>query len=389
MPIYQALGSIPRKRHIAHPNPAGGLYYEQLMGNKGFTGPASLLYHIHHPSSMLSYRHLRDWKLEAEDQPHAIRNRHLRTSKLASGGSIALDRTPMLFNGEVSVLFAVVTQNDDFFYRNAGGDEVVFVSEGSGVLESQFGDLAFKQGDYVVIPRGILHRWRFDSLPARALVFDSVGYIRWPKRYINERGQLVEGAPFSERDIRLPAYTEARDEKGEFRIVIKQPAAYTEVVLDHHPCDVVGWDGFYYPWAFSIYDFEPIVGAIHQPPPIHQTFQGDGFVMCSFCPRPFDFHPEAIVTPYVHSNVMSDEVLFYASSEFMSRKGIEYGSITLHPDGIPHGPHPGRYGTIEGLGGAQATNEYAVMIDTLRPLKVAKQALTIEDEDYPRSWIGA
>ncbi|MCC7479549.1 homogentisate 1,2-dioxygenase [bacterium] len=389
MPIYHSLGEFPRKRHIAFPNPQGGFYYEQLMGNKGFTGPASLLYHIHHPSSMLSYGHLRDWKLEADDAPHALRNRHLRTSQLTTGGSIVLDRTPILFNSEVAILFAVVNQNDDFFYRNASGDEVCFVSEGSGTLESQFGELKFRQGDYVVVPRGILHRWRFDALPSRVLIFDSVGYVRWPKRYVNERGQFVEGAPFSERDIRRPVYTAPRDEMGEYRIVIKHSNAITEMFLDHHPCDVVGWDGYYYPWAFSIYDFEPIVGAIHQPPPIHQTLQGDGFVTCSFCPRPFDFHPEAIVTPYVHSNVMSDEVLFYASSEFMSRKGIEYGSITLHPDGIPHGPHPGRFGTIESLGGAKATNEYAVMIDTLRPLKVAKQALSIEDQDYPRSWIGA
>jgi homogentisate 1,2-dioxygenase len=299
-----------------------------------------------------------------------------------------LERVPLLFNGEVAVLFVIADRNDDFFYRNASGDEIVYISEGGGILESQYGELPVKQGDYVIIPRGILHRWRFAGFPAKLLIFDSVGYVRWPKRYYNERGQLVEGAPFSERDVRIPMELKFYDEKGEFRIIVKRGGELSEMYLDHHPFDVVGWDGYYFPWAFSIYDFEPITGAIHQPPPIHQTFQGDGFVVCSFCPRPFDYHPQAVVTPYVHSNVMSDEVIFYASAEFMSRKGIEYGSITLHPDGVPHGPHPGRYGTIEMLGSSR-TDEYAVMIDTLRPLRPTRQAASIEDPDYPLSWLGA
>ena len=218
----------------------------------------------------------------------------------------------------------------------------MYVSEGEGVLETQMGELPFRTGDYLVIPRGILHRYRFAARPTGCLVIESAGYIRTPKRYRNEHGQLLEQAPYSERDIRRPERLTAHDEKGEFRMVVKKENRLTEFVLDHHPFDVVGWDGYYYPWAFNIDDFEPRVGRLHLPPPVHQTFEGDGFVVCSFCPRPYDFDRTAMPVPYNHSNVMSDEVLYYANSEFMSRKGIEYGSVTLHPDGIPHGPHPGR-----------------------------------------------
>jgi homogentisate 1,2-dioxygenase len=259
------------------------------------------------------------------------------------------------------------------------------VVEGKGVLETVFGDLPFQQGDYVVIHRNITHRWRFDlATPAKLLVFESRGHIRFPTRYKNNFGQLLEGAPFSERDIRRPTELRPRDEMGDFPILVKQYNAINELVLDHHPLDVVGWDGYYYPWIFNIHDFEPIVGRIHQPPPVHQTFQGDGFVICSFCPRPYDFDANAVPAPYNHSNVDSDEVLFYASSEFMSRKGIEYGSITHHPDGLPHGPHPGR---TEASIGAKYTNELAVMMDSFKPLKVAKAAMTIEDPNYHKSWL--
>jgi homogentisate 1,2-dioxygenase len=266
------------------------------------------------------------------------------------------------------------------------GDEVVYVGEGSGILETQFGDLPYRQGDYLVIHRHILHRFRMNPDPHRLVIFESKGHIRTPRRYRNEHGQLVEGAPYSERDIRIPRELRTIDETGDFPILVKQYEGLTELILDHHPCDVVGWDGYFYPWAFNIDDFEPIVGRIHQPPPVHQTFQGDGFVICSFCPRPFDFDPNAVPAPYNHSNVDSDEVLYYASSEFMSRKGIEYGSITLHPDGIPHGPHPGR---AEASIGAKETRELAVMMDTFRPLHVAKQALPVEDAGYFKSWIEA
>ena len=384
MPIYHHLGSLPKKRHLAFRNADGGLYPEELVGNKGFTGPASLLYHLRAPTAVRSVRPFREVRYAAEDRG-ALRCRHLRTANLATGPSAVLDRVPLLFNADVALLLARPERDDAFFYRNAQGDELVYVSEGGGALESAFGELAFRAGDYVVIPRGILHRWRFHEKPVRLLVIESAGYVRTPKRYRNEHGQLLEGAPYSERDLRRPERLVTKDETGEFLLLVKSGDALTEVALAHHPFDVVGWDGYYYPWAFSIHDFEPRVGRVHLPPPVHQTFEGDGFVVCSFCPRPYDFDPEAVPAPYNHANVMSDEVLYYANAEFMSRKGVEYGSITLHPDGLPHGPQPGR--TEESIG-AKWTNELAVMVDTFRPLRVAKAALAVEDADYQSSWLG-
>ena len=382
MPVYHTLGRIPRKRHLAFRKPDGGLYSEQLMGNEGFTGPASLLYHIHPPTTVLGVRRLCELVWQA-DPDRTLRHRHFRTAALAEGGSPTLDRIPLLFNSDIGLLFARPDKADAHFYRNAQADEVVYVGEGSGVLETQFGDLPYRKGDYLVIHRGILHRYHLGAEPHRLLIFESRGYIRTPKRYRNEFGQIVEGAPYSERDFRRPTELKTHDVREEFRLVIKQYDGLNEFTIDHHPCDVVGWDGMFYPWAFNIADFEPIVGRVHQPPPVHQTFQGDGFVICSFCPRPYDFDPEAVPAPYNHSNVDSDEVLYYASSEFMSRKGIEYGSITHHPDGIPHGPHPGR---AEASIGAKETNELAVMMDSFRPLHIAQAALAIEDPNYYRSW---
>jgi homogentisate 1,2-dioxygenase len=295
---------------------------------------------------------------------------------------------PLLFNADVAMLYVAPDEQDPHFYKNAQADEIVYVSKGSGVLESAFGDLPYREGDYLIIHRGITHRYRLAQAdgPSQFLIIESRGHVRWPKRYRNEFGQLIEGAPYSERDIRRPAGLRPVDQMGDFRILAKQYDGLSEIILDHHPFDVVGWDGYYYPWAFNIHDFEPIVGRVHQPPPVHQTFQGDGFVVCSFCPRPFDFDANALPAPYNHSNVDSDEVLFYASSEFMSRKGIEYGSVTHHPDGIPHGPHPGR---AEASIGAKFTNELAVMMDSFRPLKIAKPALAIEDPLYHKSWVDA
>ena len=382
MAFYHTLGQLPRKRHIAFRKPDGGLYSEHLMGNEGFTGPSALLYHIHPPTIVKSVRKLRDITWEP-DPDRALRHRHVRTRALPKGGSPTLDRIPLLFNADIGMLWVEPDRVDEHFYRNAQADEVVYLAEGEGRLETQFGFLPIHAGDYVVIPRGIMHRYRFTAAP-KMLCFESRGYIRTPTRYRNVYGQLVEGAPYSERDFRRPAELTTIDQKGDFPIVIKQYHAITEMVSDHHPFDVVGWDGYFYPYAFSIHDFEPIVGRIHQPPPVHQTFQGDGFVICSFCPRPFDFHPEAVPAPYNHSNVDSDEVLYYASSEFMSRKGIEYGSITHHPDGLPHGPHPGR---AEASIGAKETKELAVMMDSFRPLHVAKAVLGAEDPDYFRSWL--
>lgn len=383
MPIYHRLGEIPRKRHAIFKQPDGSLYPEQLMGNKGFVGISSLLYHLRPPTQVKAVSTLKSVALEAAEAP-PLRHRHFRALRLGATGSAVLDRVPLLFNRDIASYFIEPDAEDDFFYRNAQGDEVVYVSEGSGVLESQFGNLPFREGDYLVIPRGVLHRYRYAEGRVRFLVMESYGMIRTPKRYRNEHGQLTENAPFSERDLRLPEELVTHDEEGEFRVIVKQYDALSELTLAHHPFDVVGWDGYFYPWALNIHDFEPRVGRFHLPPPIHQTFEGDGFVICSFCPRPYDFDPEAVPAPYNHSNVMSDEVLYYASSEFMSRKGIEYGSLTLHPDGLPHGPHPGR---AEASIGQQGTDELAVMFDTFRPLYVAKPLLEVEDPDYITSWL--
>lgn len=383
MPFYQRMGSIPKKRHIQHKKPEGGIYQEHLMGNYGFVGPASLLYHIHPPTAVLRTEHLRNWVYEEEDHP-MLRMRHVMTAGLHAAGSPVMDRVPLFFNNDCAICYSKPNVNDDFFYRNGAQDEYVFVARGEGVLETQFGDLSFGQDDQLIIPQGIIHRWHFNSKDNQLLILESSSYLRTPKRYRNEFGQMIEGAPFSERDIHPPEKLNPRDEKGEFELRVRQRGGMTRFILDHHPIDVVGWDGIFYPWKFNFNDFEPITGTIHQPPPIHQILQGDAFVVCNFAPRPFDFHPEAIPAPYYHSNVMSDEVLYYFSDEFMSRKGIEWGSLTLHPDGIPHGPHPGRY---EGSIGVERTDEKAVMIDTFRPLKVAKPALEIEDKHYWKSWV--
>jgi homogentisate 1,2-dioxygenase len=384
MPYYRKLGEVPRKRHIVNRQPDGSLYHEHLMGSRGFSGPASLLYHRRPPTSVLSSKLLKKLEWQADDNA-TLRMRHFRLTAVPRAPSPVLDRRPILFNRDVAMLMVHPTGQDDFYYRNAEGDEVVYVSEGFGTLETQMGEIDYRTGDYLVIPRGILHRYRPDvgSL-TRFLVIESGGPVRPPSRYCNERGQFLEHSPYAERDIRGPDRLPVHEEKGEFRLVIKQYNVLSEVLLDHHPFDCVGWDGYYYPWALSIHDFEPIVGSLHQPPPVHQTFQGDQFVICSFVPRLFDFHPQALPVPYNHSNVESDEILYYANSEFMSRKGIEYGSLTLHPAGLPHGPQPGR---AEESIGKQRTDELAVMLDTFRPLHVSRDAMAFEDPEYARSWL--
>lgn len=381
--LYHRLGEVPRKRHTQFRRPDGGLYHEHLMGTEGFSGLSSLLYHLRPPTSVVMTRLLKrlDWH---DDRDPLLHMRHFRLAAVAPSSGTTLSRTPILYNHDVALSVVRPADPDDYFYRNADGDELIFVSEGSGVLESQFGNLTFRPGDYLVIPRGILYRLVPGSGETRLLVIESTGQIRPPARYLNRAGQFLEHSPYCERDIRLPGSLPTHDETGEFKLIIKHSHALTEVVLDHHPCDVVGWDGYYYPWALSIHDFEPIVGSLHQPPPVHQTFAGDNFVVCSFVPRLFDFHPEAVPVPYNHSNVMSDEVLFYANSKFMSRKGIEYASLTLHPAGLPHGPQPGR---VEAALGQKRTDELAVMLDAFHPLHVARQALEYEDKQYGRSWL--
>lgn len=383
MPFYHRLGSLPAKRHTVFKRPDGSLYQEEVMGNKGFSGLSTILYHERMPTMIRSARVLKELRLEEDPDP-TLRQRHLRCGRIQAGGSVVLDRVPVLFNDEITLSISTPDTNDGFFYRNATADECIFVSNGSGVLESLMGELPFRQGDYVVVPRGILHRWRFDQGETRLLVIESAGYLRTPQRYRNEHGQLLEHSPFCERDIRVPQTLTTIDQDGEFPLLVKGRGVLSEVIMATHPLDVVGWDGYYFPWAFNIGDFEPITGRIHQPPPVHQTFEGDGFVICSFVPRLYDYHPEAVPAPYNHSNVMTDEVLYYAKDSFMSRKGIEYASITLHPDGLVHGPHPGK---MDESVGKAATDELAVMIDTFRPLKVTRQALEVEDRDYMKSWL--
>jgi homogentisate 1,2-dioxygenase len=383
MPFYHRLGQLPRKRHSVLRRGDGAVHHEQLIGTRGFTGPSSLLYHLRMPTRVTAVELLRELPLEADPDPR-LRLRHFFTERLSSGGSPTLDRVPLLFNDDCTISFVDANRQDAHFYRNGEADELLFVRAGQGELESALGSLSLDAGDQVVVPRGLLFQLRPRSPSLKLLVLESRGSLRWPARYRTEFGQLLEGAPFSERDIRVPAELRTHDESGAFEMVIKQHGALHRVGLDHHPFDVVGWDGCYYPWAFNIRDFEPIVGRVHQPPPVHQFLQGDALVVCDFVPRPFDFGDGAIPAPYHHSNVMSDEVLFYASGEFMSRKGIEPGSLTLHPDGLPHGPHPGRYENSIGL---PRTDELALMVDTFKPLRVARAALAIEDASYLTSWV--
>ncbi|MCG8635127.1 MAG: homogentisate 1,2-dioxygenase, partial [Desulfobacterales bacterium] len=364
MVYYRKMGNFPQKRHTAFRKKDSGIYHEHLMGNLGFRGIQSLLYTIHPPTRLKVVERIKTFSWEP-DPDLTLCLRHFRTHRLPSAGSSpVLDRTPLLFNNDVAVSLARPDRGDDCYYRNGQGDELVFVTRGQGTLESQMGELDFSKGDYLVIPKGIIHRYRLTGKDNIFYIMESRGYVRTPARYRNNHGQLLEHSPYSERDIRGPERLVPVDLKEETEILGKARDGLHRMVLTHHPFDTVGWDGFYYPWAFNIKDFEPVTGLIHMPPPVHQTFEGNGFVVCSFVPRLFDYHPDAVPAPYNHSNVGSDEVLYYCSDEFMSRKGIERGSITLHPDGMPHGPHPGK---AEASIGVKETKETAVMLDTFRP----------------------
>lgn len=383
MPFYHRLGKIPHKRHTQFRKDDGTLYSEQVMGTKGFSGRQSILYHINPPTQLHRAEKLRDWTPKLEEQG-ANRHRHLKTFGVKAGGDPIEGRVHLLVNEDVALAVAQPTEKMDYFFRNSDGDEVLFVHEGEGVVETIFGTLPYRSGDYIVIPIGTTYRIVPSSEKTRFLVIESTGEITTPRRYRNEYGQLMEHSPFCERDIRVPQILEPKDEKGTFEVRVKARNQLHAYYYDFHPLDVVGWDGYLYPWIFNIDDFEPITGSIHQPPPVHQTFAGPNFVVCSFVPRMYDYHPEAIPAPYWHSNVDSDEVLYYVKGNFMSRKGIEEGSITLHPSGLPHGPHPG---TVEASIGKTRTEELAVMVDTFRPLYVTQAAREIEDESYITSWL--
>ena len=383
MTYYYKLGQIPHKRHTQFRQPDGSLYHEELMGTRGFSGIQSLLYHLHPPTQIQKI--ILDKSVASTYQELSpLRPCHLKTESITSGGDAIASRVPLMGNGDICISAAQPTEPMQYWYRFAHGDEVIFIHDGSGILESQYGILQYRSGDYLVIPTGVLWRIIPDAdVEQRMLVIEAWGHIEPPRRYLNQYGQFLETAPYCERDIRPPEKIITHDERGEFEVRVKARDCITRYLYTYHPLDVVGWDGHLWPFAFNIEDFEPITGRIHQPPPVHQTFMGSGFVICSFVPRLFDYHPLAIPAPYNHSNVDSDEVIYYVEGHFMSRKGIERGSITLHPNGLPHGPHPGMY---EGSIGKEQTNELAVMIDTFRPLKLTTQTRQWEDQDYCYSW---
>uniref|UniRef100_A0A832M482 Homogentisate 1,2-dioxygenase n=1 Tax=Oscillatoriales cyanobacterium SpSt-402 TaxID=2282168 RepID=A0A832M482_9CYAN len=384
MTYYYKLGTIPHKRHTQFRQPDGSLYHEELMGIRGFSGVQSLLYHLHPPTQIQKIVYEQSTDISYEELG-PLRHRHVRAGNGVSSGDAIASRIPLMANSDICLSVARPTEPMLYWYRFAHGDEVVFMHQGSGVLESQYGILRYRSGDYLVIPAGVLWRILPDpEVQQQMLVIEAQGHVKPPTRYLNQYGQFLEHAPYNERDIRPPDELITHSEEGEFEVHVKARDRITRYFYRYHPLDVVGWDGHLYPFAFNIEDFEPITGRIHQPPTVHQTFEGSGFVICSFVPRLFDYHPRAIPAPYNHSNIDSDEVIYYVSGNFMSRRGVEQGSITVHPAGIPHGPHPGTY---EGSIGKERTEEVAVMIDTFRPLKFTQQATLLEDKDYSYSWV--
>ena len=384
MPFYHELGRIPHKRHTVFKKPDGGLYYEQLFGTEGFHGMSSLLYHVHRPTMIREVAELADLTPQAAVS-HNISPMMLNGFQAKPTPDFLDSRISVLFNNDVNLQVAAPQQSmTDYFYKNADADEVLFIHQGEGTLYTMLGNLPFGEGDYLVIPRGMIYQISFETENNRLFVIESYSPVLTPKRYRNGFGQLLEHSPFCERDLRRPQVIDTHDEKGAFAIRIKKQHRLHEVVYASHPFDVVGWDGYNYPYAFSIYDFEPITGRVHQPPPVHQTFEAHNFVICSFCPRLYDYHPESIPAPYNHSNIDSDEVLYYVDGDFMSRNHVDKGFISLHPGGIPHGPHPG---ATERSIGQTETLELAVMVDTFRPLQVTQAAVEMSDPDYLTSWL--
>ena len=381
---YRQLGKIPHKRHTMFKKEDGTLYREQVMGTKGFSGTQSILYHHYLPTEVVKSTVLGSYLPEYEEQAEApLNHRHLLTTAIETKGDALKAREYLLGNSDLLIGTIYVTEPMESYYRNGDGDEVLYIHFGTGKVETMFGTITYRPGDYVTIPIGTIYRV-IPNEDTKILFIESFSQITTPRRYRNEYGQMLEHSPFCERDFRGPETLETYDEKGEFEVITKSRGYMHSHILGHHPLDVVGWDGYLYPWVFNIEDFEPITGRVHQPPPVHQTFEGHNFVVCSFVPRLYDYHPEAIPAPYYHSNVNSDELLYYVEGNFMSRKGIKEGSITLHPSGIPHGPHPG---TTEASIGKKETLELAVMIDTFKPLKVVKKAHDVEDNNYMYTWI--
>ena len=384
MPIYHKLGKISPKRHTQFEQSKGGIYYEQLFGTVGFDGMSSLMYQIYRPTMVKEILSENDISPKIAIQKH-LKARLLKGFEILPQDDFLESRTPVLVNSDVYISLAAPRKSmTDYFYKNADCDELIFVHQGSGKLRTQLGNINFKYGDYLLIPRGIIYQIKFDTEDNRLLITESFHPIYTPKRYRNYFGQLLEHSPFCERDYKLPEDLETHDEKGDFIIKIKKQGILYEMLYPTHPFDVVGWDGYNFPYGFSIHNFEPITGRVHQPPTVHQTFETKAFVICSFCPRMYDYHPKSIPAPYNHSNIDSDEVLYYVDGDFMSRNNIEKGHITLHPGGIPHGPAPGAY---ERSIGHTSTAELAVMIDTFRPLMLTENALKIDDGVYYKSWL--
>ena len=379
MPFYQKRGEIPTKRHTQFRDDTSNLYWEELISRKGFSHMYTNVYHVHPPTSVEAVGELKKYNLKAVDQTH--RHHHIRTANVESDGDAISSRIPLFFNSDVVISKAHVKESMKSLYRNGNADEVLFIHTGSGIFKSNFGNMALTAGDYLVIPRGVI--WQIDvKEDMRILVTESSSPIETPTRYRNKFGQLLEHSPFSERDICTPDFVGPVDDSP-MDVEVKLRHGIQTYGYQHHPFDIVGWDGYYFPYIFNINDFMPITGKIHQPPPVHQTFQANGFVICSFVPRPFDYHDQSVPAPYAHSNVDSDEIIYYVEGNFMSRKGIDEQSISYHPMGLPHGPQPGK---IEESLGAKETNELAVMIDTFKPLNMTEAALNVDDEDYPYSW---
>ena len=384
MPLYHTLGKIPHKRHTMFKKPDGSLYHEQLFGTIGFDGMSSLLYHLYRPTMVKEVKEAIDISPKPAVR-HNITSRMLKGYDLKPKDDYLESRSVILFNNDIHIGLAAPRQSvTDYFYKNADADELIFVHEGTGILRTFLGEIPFEYGDYLLIPRGMIYQIHFNDTNNRLLVSESYHPIYTPKRYRNWFGQHLEHSPFCERDFKLPRNLQTHDEKGEFLMKVKKEGQLHHLVYTTHPFDVVGWDGYNYPYGFSIHDFEPITGRVHQPPPVHQNFETGAFVVCSFCPRLYDYHPEAIPAPYNHSNIDSDEMLYYVDGDFMSRKHVEKGFISLHPAGIPHGPHPGTY---EASIGQAKTEELAVMIDTFKPLQLTQTALDLDDGNYYQSWL--
>ena len=386
MPYYHRLGQIPPKRHTQFRQPDGTLYAEELFGTEGFSGNYSNIYYTYPPTRVKKVEKYSNVRALCEEwDPEVQRHHHLKTADLARGGDTVLGTQPLMFNKDVIIGISLPDEPMNYFYRDGDSDLVYFVHDGHGTLETNFGLLPYHEGDYIIIPRGTTFRFDIpaDCTNTRMLTVEARGAIEPPRRYLNKYGQLLEHSPFCERDIRRPQELVTHTERGEFEVRVKVGPVISSYWYDFHPINTVGWDGCEYPWIFNIADFEPITGRVHQPPPVHQNFEGPNFVICSFVPRKLDYHPLSIPVPYNHSNIDSDEMLYYVNGNFGSRKGIERSSISLHPRGIPHGPHPG---AVEKSLGAERTEELAVMIDTFYPLKYTTIAQSIDDPAYPHSW---